>query len=580
MFRTLFRQIHNNFRPQLFSVLKEGYSLQKFSGDLIAGIITGIVALPLAIAFGIASGVTPEQGLYTAIIAGFLISFFSGSRVQIGGPTGAFIIIVYGIVQTQGIQGLLVATILAGLLLILMGLSGLGKLIKYIPYPVILGFTSGIAVCIAMSQVQPFLGLNLGGETVPPDFLHKIILFSGFLGTINLWSVGLAVLTLLIITCTPRISKRIPGSLIAVLVCTLLVTFLNIPVDTIGQKVGEEAMSLQMSFPAFGVPQIDWSHFRDLFRAAIAIAILGAIESLLSAVVADGMTGMRHRSNTELVAQGIANVITPFFGGIPATGAIARTATNVKNGGRTPIAGLIHAVVLLGIVLCLGRYAAMIPLCTLAGILMVVSFNMSEHLHFRRMFNAPKSDLSIMLITFFLTVLLDLTTAIPVGLILASFLFMRHMEQMFRTGTVDHKLHSLFEDDPHEDPLALRLFDVPDGVHIIEINGPFFFGAVSKFNAVFDADIPRVLILRMKNVPVIDATGLHSLEEIVERAERIGAKVLITGIQQQPFCVLKRYGLLEKIGTGHLHPTIVDALPHAAEIIEEEIRVRKQQLAA
>ncbi|MGL6195197.1 MAG: SulP family inorganic anion transporter, partial [Thermoguttaceae bacterium] len=546
------------------------YSFQKFLNDLVAGIITGIVALPLAIAFGIASGVTPEQGVYTAIIAGFIISLLSGSRVQIGGPTGAFIIIVYGIVQSQGVQGLLVATIMAGAILILMGFAGLGKYIKYIPYPVTLGFTSGIAICIAASQIQPFLGLNLNGEPVPPDFLHKITVFSKYITSTNLYAVSLALLSILIIVFTPRFSKKIPGSLVAIVVCTVLTAVFNLPVDTIGQKVGEAAVPIQMGIPTFSMPQFDTSHFKELFRAAIAIAMLGAIESLLSAVVADGMIGSRHRSNTELIAQGIANVVTPFFGGIPSTGAIARTATNVKNGGRTPVAGMIHAVVLLGIVLCLGSYAAMIPLCSLAGILLVVSFNMSEARHFIRMFRAPRSDVIVMVITVVLTVFLDLTIAIPVGLVLASFNFMRRMEQNFHAAAVDDKLYTLTEDDPHEDPTALRLFDLPDGVHVFEIHGPFFFGAVSKFQEAIEKDMPHVLILRMRNVPVMDATGLHSLEEIVNKAHKNGATLIISGLQQQPYHVLKKFGLWEKIGAKNFHHTIVNAILHAGEIIEEE----------
>ncbi len=578
MGKTFFRQIRDNFQPQLISVLKEGYKFRTFLSDLTAGTITGIVALPLAIAFGIASGVTPEQGLYTAIIAGFLISVFSGSRVQIGGPTGAFIIIVYGIVQREGVEGLLIATIMAGIMLVAMGISGLGKLIKYIPYPVTLGFTSGIAICIAMSQVQPFLGLDLQGAKVPPEFLQKVKLFATHIGSINPWAVGLCLLSVALIVLTPRFSKKIPGSLVAVVVCTLLVAFFPIPVDTIGQSVGKEAVEIRSGLPTFAIPTLNLENFKDLFRAAIAIAMLGAIESLLSAVVADGMTGQRHRSNTELVAQGIANIVTPFFGGIPATGAIARTATNIKNGGRTPIAGIIHVVVLLAIVLCFGKYAAKIPLCTLAGILMVVSFNMSEYRHFFKMLKASKGDVAVMLITFFLTVLLDLTIAIPVGLILASFSFMRHMESMFNTGTIDHRLYSITEDDPHEDPNALRLFDVPDGVHVFEINGPFFFGAASKFQAAIEADMPHVLILRMRNVPVMDATGLNTMEELVHRAQSQGATILLSGIRPQPHSVLKKFGVIDRIGSQNIHQTIVEALLHAGEIVENELRLARESL--
>ncbi len=515
-----------NFRPQFFSVLHEGYSARQFAGDLVAGIIVGIVALPLAIAFGLASGVTAAQGLYTAIIAGVLISLFSGSRVQIGGPTGAFIVIVYGIIQSQGIEGLMLATILAGVMMVAMGLCGLGTLIKYIPYPVTLGFTAGIAVVIATSQIPQLFGFVLGEEKVPAKFIEKILFFSRHLDDVNLWALGLSVFSIAIILLTPRFTKRIPGSLVAVLVVTILVAFFKIPVDTIGQTIGQPATPLEMGLPKFAFPVIDWAsilpNLTHVFSAAVAIAMLGSIESLLSAVVADGMIGTKHRSNTELVAQGIANVATPFFGGIPATGAIARTATNVRNGGRTPIAGLIHAAVLLLIVLCFGEYAAMIPLAALAGILITVALNMSEYRLFVKMIRrAPKSDVAVMLLTFFLTVFLDLTIAIPVGLILASFLFMRRMESTFGTGIVDSQLYRLGEDDPHEDPMALRLYDVPEGVHVYDISGPLFFGAAGKFQAAIEGEHCRVIVLRMRNVPVMDATGVNALEELLLHAECI-----------------------------------------------------------
>ncbi len=577
MARRVFRSLFHNFQPQLFSVLHEGYSSRQFLSDLIAGIIVGIVALPLAIAFGLASGVTAEQGLFTAIVAGFLISLFSGSRVQIGGPTGAFIVIVYGIVQSQGVQGLMLATILAGFMLIVMGLTGMGTLIKYIPYPVTLGFTAGIAVVIATSQVPQLLGLHLGDEKVPAEFIEKIVFFWKNIHTVNYWAVGIAAAAIAIIYLTPRFTKRVPGSLVAVILCTLAVWVVPFPlVDTIGQVIGKPPTPLDLGLPKFVLPISDWSliwpKLSDIVRAAVTIAMLGSIESLLSAVVADGMTGTKHRSNTELVAQGLANVVTPFYGGIPATGAIARTATNIRNGGRTPFAGIIHAITLLAIVLCFGRYAALIPYAVLGGILITVSINMSEYrLFFKMVRRAPKSDIAVMLITFFLTVFLDLTIAIPVGLVLASFLFMRRMEQEFGAGSLDHQLHTLSDDDPHEDPLALRVFEVPDGVHVYEINGPFFFGAATKFQEATEGKACRVVILRMRNVPVMDATGVNALEELLRRAEKDNTTVLFAGVRPQPMSVMRKFGLIDRIGIQNIHHTIVEALPYAAEIVEAEL---------
>lgn len=578
----LFRSLFQNFQPQLFSLFKEGYTPKQFLGDLIAGIIVGIVALPLAIAFGMASGVTAEQGLYTAIIAGLIVSIFSGSHVQIGGPTGAFIVIVYGVVQSQGIQGLMLATILAGVILIVMGLCGLGTLIKYIPYPVTLGFTSGIAVIIAASQIPQLLGFSLGNEKIPAEFIEKIFFFWEHYHTTNYWSCVLSLFSVVVILLTPRLTHRVPGSLIAVVLCTLLVYSFRLPVDTIGQTVGKAPTPLELGLPSFVVPVMDWRsvmpNISNIFSAAVAIAMLGAIESLLSAVVADGMTGMKHRSNTELVAQGIANVVTPFYGGIPATGAIARTATNIRNGGRTPVAGVIHALTLLAIVLCFGKYAAMIPLAALGGILITVSLNMSEYRLFTKMIlRAPKSDTAVMLITFFLTIFLDLTIAIPVGLILASFLFMRRMEHHFGTGLVDQHLYTLSDDDPHEDPMALRLFDVPEGVHVYEINGPFFFGAAGKFQSATAGEACRVIILRMRNVPMMDATGINALEELLRRAEKDKTTVLFTGVRPQPLNVMRKYGLLERIPPEHIHHTIVEALPYAADIVEEQLQKEKKR---
>ncbi|MDR3109107.1 MAG: STAS domain-containing protein [Planctomycetaceae bacterium] len=564
------------FRPQLFSIYHDGYSWRTFFNDLVAGIIVGIVALPLAIAFGVASlGSGTESvraGLYTAIIAGFIISLLGGSNVQIGGPTGAFIVIVFGIVSEQGIEGLICATILAGIILVLMGLTGMGTLIKYIPYPVTLGFTSGIAVVIAVSQVQMFFGINLEGEKLPGEFVDKIIMLASHGGTINWYACGLSVLTVIIVFATPLFVTRIPGSLVAVVVGTLLVYVLHLPVDTIGQPYGGERISLDLGLPVFTMPVVNWSNANAIVRAAITIALLGAIESLLSAVVADSMTGTRHRSNTELIAQGIANIVTPFFGGIPSTGAIARTATNIRNGGRTPIAGMIHAVVLLLIVLLFGNYAAAIPMPVLAGILISVAINMSQYPVFIRMFRAPKSDIAVMMITFLLTVFLDLTIAIPVGLILACFMFMHRMEQMFTTGNISNRLFNISDADPDEDKTTLQLFDIPDGVRAYDLNGPFFFGTIGKFQGAIDDKAVRVLVLRMRGVPAMDISGLHAFEELLSRAQEGNTTILFSGIRPQPLSVIKRFGLWERIGDPNVHNTLTEAIYHAAEIVENEMQ--------
>lgn len=579
-----FRGLFGAFKPQLFTFYHDGYSWRRFLNDLIAGVIVGIVALPLAIAFGVASlGPGPDsvqRGLYTAIIAGFIISFFSGSRVQIGGPTGAFIVIVFGIVREQGIEGLLCATMIAGVMLVFMGIAGMGNLIKYIPYPVTLGFTSGIAVVIAVSQLQMFLGISLQGDKMPGETLGKLYVLLKHLSTVNWYALGIGALTVAIVLLTPMLTRRIPGSLIAVLFCTILVFVLKIPVDTIGMPLGGEPVSLQMSFPELSWPKFGSLDINAIFRAAFTIALLGAIESLLSAVVADGMLGTRHRSNTELIAQGIANIVTPLFGGIPATGAIARTATNIRNGGRTPVAGLVHAVVLLLIVLCFGSYAAMIPMPVLAGILLTVALNMSQYQVFLKMFRAPKSDIAVMLITFFLTVLLDLTIAIPVGLILASFLFMYRMEQIFVMGNISNRLHAVSDDDPSEDRSTLQLFDIPDGVQAYDISGPFFFGTASKFQGAIDNRNIRVIVLRMKSVPAMDVSGLHALEELLLRAEKGHTTILFSGLRPQPLRVIERFGLMDLIGEHNIHHTMVEAIHHAAEIVEEELtRGRTQRIS-
>jgi SulP family sulfate permease len=560
------------FQPQTFSVLREGCTGRQLFSDLIAGVITGIVAIPLSIAFGIASGATPESGLYTAIIAGFLISLLSGSRVQIGGPTGAFIVIVYGIISKYGFDGLLVATLMAGGIMILMGVFRFGAIIKYIPYPVTLGFTSGIAVLIAATQVRDLLGLQM--KEVPAEFVEKMEAYCHSIHTVDGWAVAISGLTILTILLTPKFSKRIPGSLVAILLCTLIVSLCRLPVETIGTRFE----TIRMGFPRLQFPVIPWNMIRELLPSAVAVAMLGSIESLLSAVVADGMIGGRHRSNTELVAQGIANIASPLFGGLPATGAIARTATNVKNGGRTPFAGMIHAVVLFVAVLCFGKYVAVIPMSVLAGLLITVSVNMSEYRFFLRMFKAPKSDIFVMLVTFLLTVFLDLTVAIPLGMIMAMFLFMRRMEQMFGTDEV-HSLHHLSRIDPTEDPMALHVYDIPDEVQVYEIDGPFFFGAANKFQSMIQNNMPLVLILRMRKVPVMDATGMNAFENLIRRAHGKKSTVLITGMQPRVRRTLEKFGLIQEIGTANLFDTLVEALPYAADIVQEEFHRRRARAA-
>lgn len=545
--------MNKRFEPQLVSILKEGYTTDLFIKDSIAGIITGIVALPLAIAFAIASGVTPAQGLYTAIIAGLIISVLSGSRFQIGGPTGAFVVMIYATIAQYGIIGLTMATIIAGIILLLMGLMRLGTFIKFIPYPVTQGFTSGIAVVIASTQIKPLLGLNI--EDMPTEFVPKITACITHINTANIPTLIISVFSLLIIFLFPRLTTKFPGSLAAIIAGTITVKVFNIPVDTIGSVFGEMTNTL----PKLQMPNFDSSLISNVFPAAVSIAMLGAIESLLSAVVADGMTGSKHRSNMELIAQGTANIICPLFGGIPATGAIARTATNIKNGGKTPIAGIIHAVILMLILLCFGRIASMIPMCVLAAILIAVAVKMSEYHIFLKMFKAPKSDLIVMIATFLLTVFLDLTIAIPTGMIMASFLFMHRMENICGT--------SMFGSDDNaedqSDPFALSKFDIPNGVEVFEINGPFFFGAASKFQDDISNRKSKILILRMRKVPVLDATGLFALEKIVDQARHNGRVVMLSGINTQPLTVLKKSGIIRKIGKEAIHTDIKVALEHA-----------------
>ncbi len=543
--------------PKLVTTLRT-YDRRQFLADLTAGTIVGIVALPLAIAFAIASGVTPDRGLWTAIIAGFLISALGGSRVQIGGPTGAFVVIVYGIVQQYGVDGLLIATIMAGLLLVALGLTGLGSAVKFIPYPVVIGFTSGIALIIFSSQVKDLLGLQMG--EVPADFLEKWAAYLENLGSVNPAAIGIAALSLLIILFWPRVSRRVPGPFVALIVTTLLVRFAALDVETLGTRFG----SISAAVPSPALPAVDLQTVRALVGPAFSIALLGAIESLLSAVVADGMIGGKHRSNMELVAQGIANVVTPVFGGIPATGAIARTATNVRNGGRTPVAGMVHALVLLLITLFFGGLAAYIPFATLGAILVVVSWNMSEWHAFKAEFRGPKSDVLVMLSTFGLTVLVDLSVAIQVGMVLAAFLFMKRMSEVTNVQVVTREFRDN-GDTYRTDPNGLRGRDVPHGVEVFEINGPFFFGAAKTFKEQVESVLgqPKVLILRMRNVPAIDSTGLHALGELVHRTRHDGTLVLLSDVHSQPMIALGRSHLLDELGDDAIFGSLDEALERA-----------------
>ncbi|MGH7711841.1 MAG: SulP family inorganic anion transporter, partial [Gemmatimonadaceae bacterium] len=510
------------FVPKLVTTLKS-YDRHQFTADLTAGAIVGVVALPLAIAFAIASGVSPERGLITAIVAGFLISALGGSRVQIGGPTGAFVVIVYGIVQRHGLEGLTVATLMAGVMLILMGVARLGQIIKFIPHPVVIGFTSGIAVVIFSSQVKDFLGLRMGD--VPAAFLQKWAAYGSSLTRITPAAVAIAALTLLIVLLWPRVSRRLPGAIVAIIVSAILVQGFDLPVDTVSSRFGE----LRAVLPRPVMPSLSLDDTLLLVAPAFSIALLGAIESLLSAVVADGMIGSRHRSNVELIAQGIANLVSPLFGGIPATGAIARTATNVKNGGRYPVAGMTHAVVLLLITLFFGRWAGLIPLPALAAILVVIAYHMSEWRTFMAELRAPKGDVAVLVTVFLLTVLVDLTVAIQVGMVLASFLFMQRMAEVTNVTAVTKELRERAGDERDESGERER---VPDGVEVYEISGAFFFGAAETFKDTLGqvARKPRVLILRMRDVSLLDSTGIRALRDVIARSRKDRTLVLISEV--------------------------------------------------
>jgi sulfate permease, SulP family len=555
------------FKPKLLTALKN-YSKQLFMADLMAGIIVGIVALPLAIAFGIASGVSPEKGIITAIIGGFIISFLGGSKVQIGGPTGAFIVIIYGVIQQYGEAGLIIATIMAGILLILLGVFKLGAIIKFMPYPIIVGFTSGIAVTIFTTQIADIFGLTFGGEKMPGDFVDKWLIYFKHFDSINWWNTIMSVASIGIIAITPKFSKKIPGSLIAIILITIVTYILKIyggidTIDTIGDR-----FSISSQLPDAQVPALTWESMKGLFPVAITIAVLGAIESLLSATVADGVTGDKHNSNTELIAQGAANIITPLFGGIPATGAIARTMTNINNGGKTPVAGIIHAVVLLLILLFLMPLAQYIPMACLAGVLVVVSYNMSEWRTFRALMKNPKSDIAVLLITFFLTVIFDLTIAIEVGLVIACLLFMRRVAETTEISFITDEIDPNEELDiaVHEEHLV-----IPSGVEVYEIDGPYFFGIANKFEEqmVQMGDRPKVRIIRMRKVPFIDSTGIHNLTNLCRMSKKEKITVVLSGVNEKVHHVLQKSGFYELLGEENIRDNINAALERANEIIRK-----------
>ncbi len=540
-------------QPKLFTTLKD-YNAHQFRADALAGIIVGIVAVPLAIAFAIASGVAPQYGLYTAIIGGFIVAAFGGSRVQIAGPTGAFVVVVYGVIQQYGIQGLLVATMMAGVILIALGIGRLGGAIKFVPHPVVTGFTSGIALIIATGQVPDLFGLRI--EDVPADFIEKWAAFSTHWRTFNVEAILLSASSMAILIAWPRISRRIPAPFVALIIATALVPLLGLDVETIGSRFG--ALSAKLPRPA--LPDFGAVEIKSLMAPAVTIALLGAIESLLSAVVADGMIGTRHRSDIELIAQGAANIATPLFGGIPVTGAIARTATNIKNGGRTPVAGIIHAITLLLITLFFGRWVALIPLAVLASILLMVAYHMSEWRTFKAEFTAPASDLVVLLTTFTLTVVIDLTVAVQVGMVMAAFLFMKRMSEVTNVQAVTRE----FADPQARESARGR---VPKGVEIYEINGPFFFGAAEHFKEQVNtvASKPKVLIILMRHVPAIDSTGLHALTQLARRVRKDGTRIMIAEIHAQPMIALGKSYLLDELGEDNIFGSVEDALEAARQ---------------
>jgi SulP family sulfate permease len=563
--KNIFRAVGTVFRPKLFDTLREGYSRERLTADVMSGVIVGIVALPLAIAFGIASGVTPEKGLITAVIAGFIISFLGGSRTQIGGPTGAFIVIVYGIVQQFGTSGLIVATIMAGVMLVAMGLLRFGAIIRFIPYPVVVGFTSGIALTIFATQINDLLGLGI--SDVPADFIDKWAVYGKNIANFNPLALGIGAVTIAIIFLMPRVSKKVPGSLVAIVLMTLVVwlmkryTGLGGGIETIGDRFALTAMSISAQ-----APTIDFAMIRTLLPAAFTIAMLGAIESLLSATVADGATGDRHNSNTELIAQGVANVVTPFFGGIPATGAIARTMTNIAGGGRSPVAGITHAVTLLLIMLFLGDLTRHIPMACLAGVLVVVAYNMSEWRNFRSLVRGERAGAAVLGTTFLLTVVFDLTIAIEIGLLLAAVLFLKRISDV---STVSRFRSEVAGAEYVEGSVDTDKLVLPPGVEVYEIEGPFFFGIAGKFDEVMKVigDKPRIRIIRMRKVPFVDSTGAHNLGNLVRMSHREGITILLSGVRPDVRETLQRTGIVDLVGPDNVLPHIDAAMARAKALI-------------
>ena len=542
-------------KPKFFSVMKN-YTREQFIKDIIAGLIVAIIALPLSIALAIASGVNPEQGLYTAIIAGFFISFLGGSRVQIGGPTAAFVVIIYGIIAEHGIPGLIIATLLAGVMLILMGLFHFGDLIKFIPKTITIGFTLGIAIGIVVGQIKDFLGLNMGA--VPAEFLTKLVAYSHNLASINYITLAIGILALLIQIFWSKVSRKIPGSLVAIIVTTLLVAIFKLPVKTIG-----DLYTIKAGLPSFSMPVLSFSLVREMILPAFTIAMLAAIESLLSAVVSDGMIGSKHKSNAELVGQGVGNILSALFGGIPATGAIARTAANVKNGGRTPVAGMVHALTLLLILLFLMPYASYIPMSCLAAILIIVGYNMSGWRTFVRIIKtAPKSDIAVLIITFLLTLFFDLVIAIEFGMVLAAFLFLKRMSDIAEVRQWTYIGSS--EDEKLSEDVDLKY--VPKNTIVYEVFGALFFGAANVFTSFKHEEGKNVLILRMRNVPVMDISGVEALEEILETCKKRNLTLILSHVNEQPYHAMEKAGFVEKIGAENICENIDASLERAEKL--------------
>ena len=550
-----------HFKPKLFDTLKS-YNQQQFFADLSSGVIVGIVALPLSIAFAIASGVAPEKGLLAAALGGFVISFLGGSRVQIAGPTGAFIIVLYGIVENFGVEGLLMATIMAGIMMFIMGVIRLGGIIQFMPFPITVGFTSGIAVIIFSTQVKYFLGIE--GEGLPADFIGKVIYYFSSIDTINPNAIVIGILTIIVSVYGSKINKKIPGTLLAILLSVVLVQVFRLPVDTIGTRFGE----LSASIPKPSFPWVGFDNLRQLVVPAFTIAMLGSIESLLSMMVSDGATGRRSRPDTDLMAHGVANIFAPLFGAIPACGAVARTMTNVRNGGRTPVSGIIHSLFILFILLFFGKWARHIPMATLAGILFVVAYNMSEWRSFKAIFNNSKSDVAVLLVTFFLTVLIDISVAIQFGLVLAAFLFVKRVSEtsdikVFRTDVDDERSH--MSDDVEDEAL-----EVPEGVEVFQIKGPFFFGVANRFEEAEKqlGQKPKIRIIRMSRVPFIDSTGMRNLNNFLIRCRNSNIHVILSGLPPRPYLTLKKHGIIERIGSENVCINIEDALKRAKDCLE------------